>query len=446
MGRFICVFLLVSGLLSGTTDAQNSPYFNKFRGMEDTLGNTHLFYKEHIGGTIQYTNHVYHLDLTNQTDSILIRESSHWIYPNDQMYNVVTDFKFWDNNPATYIYCGFGVWIDATAYIARYDTANVYTNLGELDHIEISFQNDSLVYAAGQTSGPFLLRSDDAGISWFPVQSPMLLDMYLMISMSPFDDQTLFSLLWGGEYYLFRSLDGGMNYSLVDSLNSWSKDTEMWFDPDSTHIYALSPFYYGSYFLKSADAGDNWQLVTDDTVKMSLCIDQSVSGVVYLSKDRDIYRSNDHATTFALYRTVDRPVIGMYKKPGTDLLYAATEKDIYEISAGSITSIKSLPVTIEPGSQLMPEDFVLYQNYPNPFNSGTTIEFYLPQTAEIKIEIYNLLGQKVWTLWQGRHPAGQYQLRWDGRDEMGREVASGVYIYQLVVGKYRESRKMLLLR
>ncbi len=446
MGRFICVFLMVSALLSGITDAQNSPYFNEFRGMEDTLGNTHLFYKEHIGGTIQYTNHVYHLNLTNQTDSILIQESSHWMYPNDQRYNVVTDFKFWDNNPATYIYCGFGVWIDATAYIARYDTANVYTNLGELDRIEISFQNDSLVYSAGQTSGPSLLRSDDAGVSWSPVQSPILLDMYLMISMSPFDDQTLFSLPLGGDHYLSRSLNGGISYSLVDSLNNWSEDTEMWFDPDSNHIYALSPFYYRSYFLKSADAGDSWQLVTDDTVQMSFCIDQSVSGVVYLSKDWDIYLSTDHAATFNLYRTVDRPVIGMHKKSGTDLLYAATEKNIYEISAGSITSIKSLPVAIEPGLKVVPEDFVLYQNYPNPFNSGTTIEFYLPQTSEIKVEIYNLLGQKVRKLWQGQQMAGQHQLRWDGKNNAGKEVSSGVYLYRLSTGKTVLTRKLLLLK
>ncbi|MEJ2538041.1 MAG: T9SS type A sorting domain-containing protein [Calditrichia bacterium] len=89
---------------------------------------------------------------------------------------------------------------------------------------------------------------------------------------------------------------------------------------------------------------------------------------------------------------------------------------------------------------------MLYQNYPNPFNSGTTIEFYLPLTSEINVEIYNLLGQKVRTLWQGRQMAGQYQLRWDGRDETGREVASGVYIYRMQSRGFVQSRKMLFLK
>jgi len=92
------------------------------------------------------------------------------------------------------------------------------------------------------------------------------------------------------------------------------------------------------------------------------------------------------------------------------------------------------------------DKFHLYSNYPNPFNSGTTIEFYLPQTAEIKIEIYNLLGQKVRTLWNGQHPAGQHQLRWDGRDDADREVASGVYLFQLKTDGWRQSKKLILIR
>jgi hypothetical protein len=91
-------------------------------------------------------------------------------------------------------------------------------------------------------------------------------------------------------------------------------------------------------------------------------------------------------------------------------------------------------------------DFQLFQNYPNPFNPETIIEYYLPQSATIRLEILNLLGQKVRTLVAGQRPFGNHWTLWDGKDDSGREVASGVYIYRLVAGKYRESRKMMMLK
>jgi hypothetical protein len=90
--------------------------------------------------------------------------------------------------------------------------------------------------------------------------------------------------------------------------------------------------------------------------------------------------------------------------------------------------------------------FILKQNYPNPFNGETTIEFYLPTASTVAIEIYNLLGQKVKTLWRGQQLAGQHQLHWDGRDEMGREVASGIYLYQLKTDGWRQTKKLILIR
>ncbi|NKB65855.1 MAG: T9SS type A sorting domain-containing protein [Candidatus Latescibacteria bacterium] len=93
-----------------------------------------------------------------------------------------------------------------------------------------------------------------------------------------------------------------------------------------------------------------------------------------------------------------------------------------------------------------PGTFALAQNYPNPFNSGTTIRFSLPTAAPVELELFNLAGQKVATLAQGLRPAGSYTLGWDGRDEEGRELASGLYLYRLQAGQRVETRKLLLLR
>jgi hypothetical protein len=93
-----------------------------------------------------------------------------------------------------------------------------------------------------------------------------------------------------------------------------------------------------------------------------------------------------------------------------------------------------------------PEDFALGQNYPNPFNSSTTLRFSLPVSAEVDLAVYNAVGQRVTGLARGPREAGTYQLVWDGRDDQGHDLASGVYLYQLRVGARAERKRMLLLR
>ncbi len=95
--------------------------------------------------------------------------------------------------------------------------------------------------------------------------------------------------------------------------------------------------------------------------------------------------------------------------------------------------------------------YELAQNYPNPFNPGTQIRYQLPETAEVSLLIYNALGQQVRRLIAGeKKSAGRYQITWDGRDQSGHAVASGVYFYRLTAKNSRRTavlqRKMLLLK
>ena len=92
-----------------------------------------------------------------------------------------------------------------------------------------------------------------------------------------------------------------------------------------------------------------------------------------------------------------------------------------------------------------PETFSLRQNYPNPFNPQTTIEFALPEPVDVKLEVYNVLGQRVITLMdRGLEPA-EYQVVWDGRNSEGNQVASGIYFYRLKAGRFVKTRKMILI-
>jgi metal-sulfur cluster biosynthetic enzyme len=97
-------------------------------------------------------------------------------------------------------------------------------------------------------------------------------------------------------------------------------------------------------------------------------------------------------------------------------------------------------------SSTVPQAYVLTQNYPNPFNSSTEISFTLPQRGEVELSIYNLAGQKIATLVQGTRGAGTYTVHWNGRDDSGKELASGVFLYQMRAGKQVKTLKLLLLR
>jgi len=91
-------------------------------------------------------------------------------------------------------------------------------------------------------------------------------------------------------------------------------------------------------------------------------------------------------------------------------------------------------------------DFTLFQNHPNPFNPETVIEYHLPKSSFVEISIYNLQGQQINKLLSKKQIAGSFELRWDGRNDEGHPVASGIYLYSLKAGEYSSSKKMMLLR
>ncbi len=98
------------------------------------------------------------------------------------------------------------------------------------------------------------------------------------------------------------------------------------------------------------------------------------------------------------------------------------------------------------GISLVPVAFRLKQNYPNPFNPETTIRYQIGKRSPVRLEIYNLVGQRVRTLVHTTLEAGSYAARWDGRNDEGVSAASGVYMYRLRAGEFMATRKMLLIR
>ncbi len=115
---------------------------------------------------------------------------------------------------------------------------------------------------------------------------------------------------------------------------------------------------------------------------------------------------------------------------------------LLQASLGSITGVKVANTEV-------PGNFELTQNYPNPFNPSTEIRFSVPRAANVNLSVYNLLGERIATLANGEVVPGTYTATWNGTNQTGMHVASGVYFYRLAVGSngntdYTMTKKMLL--
>lgn len=95
---------------------------------------------------------------------------------------------------------------------------------------------------------------------------------------------------------------------------------------------------------------------------------------------------------------------------------------------------------------ITPDGFYLYRAYPNPFNPATAISYQLPTFSHAQLKIYNLQGQKIKTLVDEFQEAGLKSVVWNGSDDQGRKVATGIYVYQLTAGRFSMTPKMLLLQ
>jgi len=123
----------------------------------------------------------------------------------------------------------------------------------------------------------------------------------------------------------------------------------------------------------------------------------------------------------------------------------ATATDTSGNTSEFSNSVYIVPEKVEQ-EKALPKAFALYPAYPNPFNAETMIRYTLPKSVNIRLSVYNSLGREIRTLVAEDQPAGYYTVRWDGKDEQGRAMPSGVYVYTLQAGEFVQMRKMVLVR
>jgi hypothetical protein len=163
---------------------------------------------------------------------------------------------------------------------------------------------------------------------------------------------------------------------------------------------------------------------------------------LYADSDRyrvDVYRSSGGAPS--LYKSIDFRAdesfrfVDRHVNPGQTYSYhlAVQDKDGRYLSN---TSTATVPV----------QQTLLSQNKPNPFNPATSISFTLPNAEHVKLSVFDSSGKLVNVLVDGVQGFGPHEVQWNGTDHLGNKVGSGVYFYRLEAGKFKQSRKMLLLK
>ncbi|MFZ0390485.1 MAG: Ig-like domain-containing protein [Calditrichia bacterium] len=241
---------------------------------------------------------------------------------------------------------------------------------------------------------------------------------------------------------------------------------------DTTVTYSPDPDFFGMdqfrYVVTDGNSNDTAMVfVTVQSVNDPPTISNLPDSVVFREDSSamldiwnyvDDVESPDSALTYgfgasndSLQRSFD-PATGMLTLSATPgfhgevfLYITATDPD-NGIASDTLLVVVSPIVGIYDPYSGIPASFVVQQNYPNPFNPATTIRFGIPQPAEVRITIFNSLGQKVRTLLTQRKAAGYYSVQWDGRNDYGTTVGSGLYFFEVRADKYRTLKKMMLLK
>ncbi len=311
-----------------------SQTFHSLDGIEDQQGNTHLIYR--LGSQGFHYSPVYKYDVNSGTETFIM-EAYYNSYPGSQTAKAVLDFEFFPNQSENFMNVGYTIYPDNHSYIARNDTV-VYGGMGGYYRVDISKQNPLKVFAF---VGDAIRRSFDGGFT-FPEDSILLLTDYEFFNLTEYDDNIFF-----GYDFENRFVKGG---ALVDTSKIFFDDyTKILYDVNQYHVYRVNKTYGGYAFYVSNNKGDafTWTKTYHSENPLFITIDPLQSGIIYLSDGKKIYRSTNNGYTFTYFRSLANKIVGLYKKAGTETIFAATPYTIYKIVLGEISIIKNLPVSPE---------------------------------------------------------------------------------------------------
>ena len=263
--------------------------------------------------------------------------------------------------------------------------------------------NAQIVYVSSVTRG--LLKSIDGGQTWDEVGEGLPEAAANTLAIHPLNPALMFAgisdeMSLGGKG-VYRSLDGGDTWTQQGGgMDANALVTSVVVDPNDVNVVYACDHLSGVYV--STNGGDFWQAINQNL---------------------------NHRTMNALALSGDGSV-----------LYAATMgAGVYRLGDVEVSDV------VDRTSE-HPSTFLLEPNYPNPFNPVTSIRYTLPEKSHVTIQIMNMRGRLVHELVNSKQSAGSHIVRWDGTDQQGHPVSSGIYLCRMVASSNQRLRKMTLIR
>jgi len=442
--------------------------FHDLRGRIDNNNDVHLYYREvRYTGDEWSTMHCYSdlidFDVTSMQINTMLE--SHSYSSPDIGYSagdIFYDYTLFDEEGLSTINCGkfyshTSNYIDSTFIRQNIENLAIWDNYWGFANIKRSNFNSGVIYATYKSGYDSyrIIKSNDEGAIWSLIEEG---PNYLLRGVSPFDDQLLFYASNDG--FLYRSNDGSNSEIIVDNnvqLNwfyykyhtsrCYVAHLDFKFDQDGLHIFAVVKDSSTNTFhlIRSSDNGLNWEIISNEASAIFIDVDLTNSGLIYKAVSTNIYKSTDYGETFTLFQNLPENIKGLYQPDNSENLYTITDLILYEVTYDSILPL--IIYTSIDDENLSPVCSIKINNYPNPFNPTTTFEFSIQNNSNVELSIFNVKGQKIKTLVQNEFTKGYHSVVWNGDDDFGNSVASGVYLYKLSVnGKTKDVKKCILLK
>jgi len=344
----------------------------------------------------------------------------------------------------------------------------------------------------------------NSGLSWSSIKN-ISNNPIIWFGISPFNINEMYAIdvlgLGGGRYFntLFKSTDRGNSWESIGSFPGSSHGSELRFAfdlTDSTNLYvAVDARLNGLYFFKSTDEGENWFYVstppffptdiysdriipdriylfggpyissnggsnwiladsglTDTSYYLSFYQDQLTTNLLYILKSDGLYYSN--VDTFYWKKVVGSENLPLDLPPTTrNMKNIKIDKRTNKIYLGTSNGLFRTDVltNVSNEKENFIKSFVLEQNFPNPFNPQTKIKYQLSVNTHVILKVYDLLGKELAVLVDEDKSAGDYEIEFSANGGSasggnGSILPSGIYIYTLIAGTQRISKKMMLIK
>ncbi|MFO7914069.1 MAG: FlgD immunoglobulin-like domain containing protein [Candidatus Krumholzibacteriales bacterium] len=392
---------------------------------------------------------------------------------------------------SVYLYIAIDGRVDGNSWILYLDvdpgSSNGETDLTSIDNWERGATFSYPGFACDFQYGCYQHQGQYDSDSFFEITGPAATVNLSDSIISAFDSMHEYGDLGGSELAIPWNLLYGLGASAVPDSASISMVASLCWDPEPdgelggdsapSNISVPLPEIDNVYtFMVDAD-GDGAPDLPDHTPPelVSVHLDLAADTLVNVAFSEPVQESSAETPgNYTVYRT-DVPsqtisVLSAVMLAGGDTVQLALDEPVgygYSLSvslvrdrscyanrieAGSVAAIEGPVVTGGEDNPALTYSGVLYQNYPNPFNPSTVIRFEIPGTGgpgdsrPVYLAVYDISGRKVRTLASGRMSPGAHSISWDGCNEGGARVSSGIYFYRIVSGNWSESRKMVIIR